>query len=113
MNDIGAMIGRARADAGLSQAELARRMRTTQSAIARLESGGTSPRLDTLERALAACGKRLELRAVPAEGSSIDETLVAEQLRMPPAERLRSFERSYADIRRIALAGQAAHGRLA
>lgn len=35
---------------GITQGELAARMRTTQSVIARLESGGTYPTLSTLER---------------------------------------------------------------
>ena len=35
---------RLRAEAGLTQAELAERMSTTQSAVARLEDGGTRPR---------------------------------------------------------------------
>jgi predicted transcriptional regulator len=35
---------------GLSQAELASLVGTTQSAIARLESGGRPPRIDTLRR---------------------------------------------------------------
>lgn len=38
----------ARVRAGLTQAELARRMRTTQSAIARLESGAQLPSVSTL-----------------------------------------------------------------
>ena len=43
----------------LSQAELARRMASTQPAIARLEAGRVAPRLDTLDRAAAALGVEL------------------------------------------------------
>jgi transcriptional regulator with XRE-family HTH domain len=39
-----------RRERGLSQAELAKLVGTTQSAIARLESGGRPPRIDTLLR---------------------------------------------------------------
>jgi DNA-binding XRE family transcriptional regulator len=39
-----------RKELGLSQAELAELVGTTQSAIARLESGGRPPRIDTLLR---------------------------------------------------------------
>ncbi len=39
-----------RRDRGLSQADLAALVGTTQSAIARLESGGRPPRIDTLLR---------------------------------------------------------------
>ena len=41
---------RLRTEAGLTQGELASRMGTTQSAIARMEGGGTRPTLDTLEK---------------------------------------------------------------
>jgi len=51
----------ARARAGLSQAELARRMKTTQSAVARLESGRVAPSLATLRRYAEATGSRLKL----------------------------------------------------
>jgi ribosome-binding protein aMBF1 (putative translation factor) len=49
---------------GLSQAELAELTATTQSAIARLESGGRPPRIDTLLRIAEAldCELMLELR---------------------------------------------------
>ncbi|MGB9888010.1 MAG: helix-turn-helix transcriptional regulator [Moorellales bacterium] len=50
-----------RAEAGLSQEELARRVGTTQSAIARMESGKVVPRLESLAKIARACGKRLEL----------------------------------------------------
>jgi len=39
---------RARLDAGLTQQQLAERLGTTQSAVARWENGTTAPRLDTL-----------------------------------------------------------------
>ena len=49
---------------GLSQADLASLVGTTQSAIARLESGGRPPRIDTLLRIARAldCDLAVELR---------------------------------------------------
>ena len=49
---------------GLSQADLARRCATSQSAIARLENGGRPPRIDTLLRLADAldCDLAVELR---------------------------------------------------
>jgi transcriptional regulator with XRE-family HTH domain len=105
------LIHDARRAAGLTQAELASRLGTTQSAIARLEAADSNPRIDTLDRALRACGRRLSMEASP-ERSSIDETLVARQLRLSPKERLRSFDRVYAETRKIALAGRRARGEL-
>jgi len=57
----------ARARAGLSQAELAKRMKTTQSVIARLESGRTTPSTRTLQRFAAATGHRLKISFEPME----------------------------------------------
>ncbi len=56
---------RARARAGLSQAEIARRMGTTQSAIARLESGRVTPSLHTLRRYAEATGARVRIVLEP------------------------------------------------
>jgi len=53
---------RARLRAGLSQAELAERMRTSQSTVARLESGKTLPSTKTLVRFAEATGSKIELR---------------------------------------------------
>jgi ribosome-binding protein aMBF1 (putative translation factor) len=47
---------------GLSQTEVAARMGTSQSAVARLESGDADVRLSTLERYADAIGQRLEWR---------------------------------------------------
>jgi transcriptional regulator with XRE-family HTH domain len=49
----------ARLAAGLSQTQVAARMGTSQSAVARLESGDADIRLSTLERYAAAVGRRL------------------------------------------------------
>lgn len=53
------LVHRLRTEAGLTQAELAERMGTTQSAIARMEGGGTRPTLDTLEKLSSAVGADL------------------------------------------------------
>ena len=57
---------RARLRAGLSQAELAERMGTSQSAIARLESGQTLPSTKTLLRFAEATKSKVELRLTAA-----------------------------------------------
>ena len=53
---------RARTKAKLTQSELAQRIGTTQSAIARLEGGRVSPSLATLRRYAEATGARLQVR---------------------------------------------------
>jgi len=55
------LIREARTRAGLSQAQLAGRAKTSQSAIARYEVGTATPTLATLERILAASGDALVL----------------------------------------------------
>lgn len=52
----------ARIKHGVTQAELARRAGTTQSAIARFESGAGNPTLDFLSKVSEAVGARLEVR---------------------------------------------------
>jgi transcriptional regulator with XRE-family HTH domain len=56
---------RARTDAGLTQDELAKRMNTTQSVIARLESGRVKPSSRTLQRFASATGMRMKITFVP------------------------------------------------
>ena len=57
---------RARAETGLTQAEVAERVGTTQSAIARLESAASrhSPSLATLQKYAKALGYRVEVRLI-------------------------------------------------
>ncbi|MGH8900901.1 MAG: helix-turn-helix domain-containing protein [Egibacteraceae bacterium] len=59
--EFGVLTRALRKAAGLTQKELATRMGTTASAIARLEAGGTSPTFATLEHLAAALGVQLRL----------------------------------------------------
>jgi len=61
---IAEQVAERRRELGLSQAELAHVCGTTQSAIARLESGGRPPRIDTLLKLAHAldCDLHIELR---------------------------------------------------
>jgi transcriptional regulator with XRE-family HTH domain len=61
---------KARAEAGVTQAELAARIGTTQSAVARLETamGKHSPSIGTLKRYASALGYRLQVRLVKEDG---------------------------------------------
>ncbi len=57
---------KARADSGVTQAEVASRIGTTQSAIARLETGGGehSPSMATLQRYTTALGYKVRIQLV-------------------------------------------------
>jgi len=57
---------RARMKAGLTQAELAERMQSTQPAVARLEGAGRIPSTRTLQRYARATGHKLCIKLVPA-----------------------------------------------
>jgi predicted transcriptional regulator len=60
---------RARRDSRLSQTEIAARMGTSQSAVARLESGDLDARLSTVERYAAALGRTVDWQVRPSEES--------------------------------------------
>jgi transcriptional regulator with XRE-family HTH domain len=105
--DAGMLIKRLRFQRGMTQAELARRAGTTQSAIARLESGGRSPSMATLTRTLEALGQRATLH-VEAIESGVDRSLIESMLEVAPTERLRRLRtaaRSLQRMRRDALKG--------
>lgn len=54
----------ARINAGLTQEEVAERMGTTQSVVARLEGGGSLPSMKTIRRYAEATGTRPEIKLV-------------------------------------------------
>jgi len=57
----------ARGQAGLTQSQVARRMKTTQTAVARLEGGRLNPSTRTLARYAQATGHRLVIGFEPIE----------------------------------------------
>lgn len=58
---VGGEVCKARLDAGLTQEELARRVKTTQQAISRLELGDQNATIDLLGRVAEALGLELRL----------------------------------------------------
>jgi transcriptional regulator with XRE-family HTH domain len=83
----GPVLREARRAAGLSQRALAGRAGVPQPAVARIESGGVVPRVDTLDRLLAACGRALALTIRP--GAGVDRGPIRAMLDRTPDERLR------------------------
>ncbi len=78
--DAATLLHDSRQRAGLSQRELARRARTSAAAVCLYETGARVPRVDTLERLLAAAGVSLALDvlAAPAHDlQALGEDLVA------------------------------------
>lgn len=77
----------ARLRAGLTQQELGARAGISQPALARIEAGRITPRIDTMQRLLVHCGMSLE--AVPRAGTGIDRSTIRRMLALTPAERLK------------------------
>ncbi|HUT55297.1 MAG TPA: helix-turn-helix transcriptional regulator [bacterium] len=59
---LGAMLRQARLDAGMTQEQLARRLKTKKTAISRIENHAEDIKLSTLDRVASALGKQLEIR---------------------------------------------------
>jgi predicted transcriptional regulator len=83
------LLREARSRAGLSQRALARRAGTSQSVIARIEAGQTSPTWDTFERLLMAADAEIHPQVEPrvvVDSHMLDD--VPRILRMTPEQRL-------------------------
>ena len=85
----------------MTQAELASRAGLSQSAVARLERGGSNPTIATLANVIAATGHRLTLSAA-VHRPSFDEGQLRERLAMTPAQRLTNFTASSRNLRAMA-----------
>lgn len=80
------VIREARRRAGLSQRELAGRLGTSGSAVARWEAGAVEPGWGSVVRAVRACGLDLRISLVEADAHDLD--LDAQRLRHSPEQRL-------------------------
>jgi len=76
--------------AGLTQAQLARRAGTSQSAIARWESGAVLPSLERLRELIRACGLELSFGIANYDDSYV--SLIDGQFRLSPRERVEHME---------------------
>ena len=95
------LLREARLRAGLTQAELGRRVGRPQSQIGRWERGEVKPSLETLRDLIRACGLELTLGLANYD-DSYDEWILR-ALERDPLERLEhaeALERQYEDIRR-------------
>jgi transcriptional regulator with XRE-family HTH domain len=98
----GDLIREARRRAGLTQRELAERLGTTQSAIARLERGGTEPSYERVAEALRACGLDLVPQLLRADDA--DWSVASSNLTVGPDARVRRHQAAL----RFAMAGRRA-----
>jgi transcriptional regulator with XRE-family HTH domain len=107
VSEAAALIRKARNEAGLSQAELGRRLGMSQAAVAKLERPGSNPTVDTLGDVLWATGHRLGLSASVRQ-PGVDESLIRQELELPPAERLRQLDLHIREMSRLVAAGERA-----
>jgi len=80
------MLRHARRSARLTQRALATATGVPQETIARIESGRSDPRVETLDRLLEGCGYGLE--HLPRLGIGIDRPQFHERLALSPRDRL-------------------------
>jgi transcriptional regulator with XRE-family HTH domain len=86
MSMAGRMLRDARHRAKLTQRQLAQKSEMPQETIARIERGRADPRVNTLDRLLAACEFGLEV--MPRLGIGIDRTQIQARLSGSMEERL-------------------------
>lgn len=87
--DAAGLLREARTRAGLTQRELAKRARTAQSVVARIERGQSDPSWETLTRLIAAAGFSLQSHLILR--STVDSHMlddVARILSLTPEQRL-------------------------
>jgi transcriptional regulator with XRE-family HTH domain len=107
ISHIGELVQELRRHAQLTQRELAERVGTSQSAIAKLEQGESNPTIGTIERCAEAAGCAVRITLVPLPVADpvverykqdVDRTLLRDNLRKSVHERLQSLGEWQADL---------------
>ncbi len=73
---------------GIGQRSLARRCRTSQTHISRIERGEVSPSVETLDRILQSMGERLEVSALPGPRGNQSLKELRADMKLSPGERV-------------------------
>jgi transcriptional regulator with XRE-family HTH domain len=89
VSDAAGLVRETRQRHGLTQAALARRARTDQRQVSRIETGRVSPSTAMLARLLEAMGERLTLGSEPGPNDNrTDAELAADYQQLTPSERI-------------------------
>lgn len=103
------LVREARKRARLTQRELAEKAGTTQSAIARLESGRTRPAFDDVMRLVRLCGMDLDIMLGERDDSDWAQARALRKL--SPEERMDRMVRWGHEVRRTYRSAEASRGR--
>ena len=98
------LVREARKRAGLTQRELAERAGTTQSALARIETGRSTPSFDTVLRLVRLCGLDLDIMLVERDDS--DWVQASRLLGLTAEERLDRMQRFADQLLELRRAGR-------
>jgi transcriptional regulator with XRE-family HTH domain len=99
------LIAEARKRGGFTQAELADRLGSHQSVVARWETGRTNPDFATVQRVVRAAGFDLGISIQPVDDH--DLALIRRELNLSPHERLSAMVKA---VNRIDMMSRLAHG---
>lgn len=84
----GQLIREARLKAGLTQSELAERLRRDRAQVARWETEGQEPSFENLRAVIEACGFVLKVEIAERDTDPVVDAQIAESLRLAPQQRL-------------------------
>jgi transcriptional regulator with XRE-family HTH domain len=103
----GLLVRQARLRAGMSQRQLAEKLGTSQSLVARWERGQVEPPFGSVVRAVRACGLDLGVRLAAYDREH--DLLIDENLKLTPSERLKRMLQGAAAIEELRAAARRTH----